>query len=218
MLSQNITREIDAFAEEMRRESPLFTNAREGRLGAPQVRRYLASIHHLIQHTPIHLVRARQEAERTGQSTLAAYYQRKWDEEQGHHLWAESDLAQLTPAHAAPIDADVSPAIVALVRHIEGIIAQNPLHYIAYTFLAEYFTVLCGGEWIELLNSQCGIPVEALSVVGNHVELDREHVREAIAELDALAPADADPAPFLAALRSSMDRIRAFYADVGGTA
>ena len=93
--------------------------------------------------------------------------------------------------------------------YLQETAGSNPQRYLAYLLFAEYLTVLLGGEWVAVLEQQCGIPADALSVVTRHVELDRHHVREAVAEFDELL-ATVDAAPVLRTLHTSMHLFERF--------
>ena len=78
------------------------------------------------------------------------------------------------------------PSTRALLAFLESTIDEDPALYLAYILFAEYLVVLLGPEWLTLLEERCGIPRSSMTVIGNHVELDKEHVEEALAHIDDL--------------------------------
>ena len=170
-----------------RDERRLYRGAAEGALTRESLALYLSNVHALVRHTPLHLSRAHRRAKEAGRETLVAHFAQKLAEEQGHDAWAEADLASVAAAGART---DLLPSMRDWLDGLVSIIDEDPDLYLAYILFAEYLTVLVGAEWLELLESRCGIPTSAMTVVANHVELDREHVDDALHCIDALV---ADP-------------------------
>jgi hypothetical protein len=73
-----------------------------------------------------------------------------------------------------------------MIEYHRSIICDDPKLYLAYILFAEYLIVLGAGEWLALLETRCGIPASSLSAVGNHVELDKDHVTQEMAVLNEL--------------------------------
>jgi len=169
----------------------------------------LASVLYLVRHTPLHLALARDVATRSGQRELAAFFDDKLAGEAGHDVWAENDLTALSRRFL--LEAEVAPAsaIVALVRDLEALIRRDPAAYLPYIFFAEYVTVLVGPFWVSMLDERCGVPAQTLSVVSQHAELDREHIREGREAIDRLLASTQEPA-LLATLALSMRHFTAF--------
>jgi pyrroloquinoline quinone (PQQ) biosynthesis protein C len=170
----------------MRRSNPLFYKAEDGTLTSRNISQYLANVHYLITHTPIHLARARDRARAVGDEPLAKHYSHKMGEEVGHDEWAERDISRVAPLLAAPVKREVSASMRTLVEYVAGVIDEDPTLYLAYILFTEHLMVVGGAEWLQLLEERCGIPRSAMTVVGNHVELDREHVEEALETIDDL--------------------------------
>jgi hypothetical protein len=99
--------------------------------------------------------------------------------------------------------------MLAMIAFIERVIDEDPALYLAYILFAEYLVVLLGPQWLELLESRCGIPRTSMTVIGNHAELDREHVAEAFEVIDALV---GDPQKLPAMRRVLRDTIACFEA------
>lgn len=151
-----------------------------------QISRYLANVHYLITHTPIHLARARDRARAVGDDALARHFAHKMGEEIGHDKWAERDLSRVAPLLTTPVKREVLPSMQSLVDYVAGVIDEDPTLYLAYILFTEQLMVMGGSEWLQLLEERCGIPRTSMTVVGNHVELDREHVEEALESIDDL--------------------------------
>jgi hypothetical protein len=185
MIADALRLEIERYAVRMRRTNPLYSRAADGTLTVEHLTRYLTAIHSLVAHTPLHLQRAYVRASAAGDDALANHYRSKLGEEAGHDEWAARDLAAMH-AGREPRSQVVHPHMRSLIAFIEEVIERDPTLYLAYILFAEYLTVLLGGDWIELLESRCGIPKTWMSVIGNHAELDKEHVGEAFVVIDDL--------------------------------
>jgi hypothetical protein len=185
MIASALRIEIDRYAMNARQVNPLYRAANAGSFTTANLRSYLVNIHRLVCHTPIHLVQARDRARDLGDERLAVHFENKRLEEQGHDAWAERDLARTSTTSTFPPPQIVS-SMNDLLEYLRNTIDRDPVLYLAYVLFAEYVTVLVGDEWLGLLETNCGIPRSGVSVVGNHVELDREHVEHALDEIDAL--------------------------------
>ncbi len=186
MIGDALRLEIERYAARMPLDNPLYTRAAAGTLQAEHLVAYLKSVHLLVQHTPIHLHRAEARANALADRPLARHYRAKRGEEQGHDAWAERDLGRVSAQVVRPIATAAHPAMLAMIAFIERVIDEDPALYLSYILFAEYLIVLLGPQWLELLESRCGIPRASMTVIGNHAELDREHVSEAFEVIDAL--------------------------------
>lgn len=171
MIADSLRAQIEEYAVAMRRSNPLFYKAENGTLTPRHINRYLADIHYLIVHTPIHLARARDRALARGDSALANHFDHKIGEEVGHEKWAEEDLARIAVL-APSVTGEVTPSMKVLVEYIPSIIDEDPALYLAYMLFAEHLVAVGGPAWLALLEERCGIPRSAMSVVANHAELD----------------------------------------------
>lgn len=205
---------IETHASTMRRDNALLRRAAAGTLGPDHVARYLAGIHQLILQTPLHLQRARRRAAELGDTALARHFAHKLSEEVGHDAWAESDLAQVAPMRRVPAPAATSPAMAELIGYVGSLVDERPSLYLAYILVAEYMTVLLGPEWIALLETRCAIPASAMTVIGNHAELDKAHTQEAFDHVDALV-GDPSALPLLRdVVRTSLAMFERFCREV----
>jgi hypothetical protein len=132
------------------------------------------------------LARARDRAAASGDSALAGHYAHKLSEETGHDAWAEHDIQRVSAQAMAAVDRETVPAMRDLVAFIPKIIDEDPALYLSYILFVEHLVVVLGPEWLLLLEQHCGIPRSSMTVIGNHAELDREHVEEALDSIDDL--------------------------------
>lgn len=191
MIAAALKRDIERYAAGMHRTNPLYVGAATGRLTPEVVAYYLSNVRHLVQHTPLHLERARRRARALGRDDLAAHFAEKLVEEHGHDRWADQDLALLRERFGGEAVGALAPALLTQLRWIEALIDRDPALYLAYILFAEYLIVLMGPTWLALIEERCGIPRRMFSVIGNHAELDAEHADEGLDAIDAMVT---DPA------------------------
>lgn len=181
MIGKALRTDIEIYAGQLDR-NPVFLAIMSGRMTRPMVTQYVSGLHYLLTHAPVQLAKARERARALGNEPLAEFFQLKVTEEVGHDAWAENDLRQL---HAKPPSrAEVPEEIKRIVQFVDALIAEDPQLYLAYIAFTEYFTVLKGPEWLALLEERCGIPQTAMTAIGKHVELDRDHAEEGFAAMD----------------------------------
>jgi hypothetical protein len=186
MIGDALRLEVERYASRARRTNPLYVRAREGSLRPRHVAAYLAGIHYLLLHTSVHLSLAIARATERGEMELARHYAHKLDEEVGHEVWAERDMERLARTSVEATCPGVHQSVKDMVAYVEDVIHDDPSLYLAYILFMEYVTVILGPEWIELLDSRCGIPRSSMSVVDKHAALDRDHVDEGLIIIDAL--------------------------------
>lgn len=183
MIGDALRTEIEAYAAR-RQQNAVFRATGAGQITRAMVARYVANVRYMIAITPPYLRRARDRARDVGQDKLAAYYGQKVGEEEGHEIWAERDLHSLSPGIVSQSTGSVAGSIRALAEYLEAKIDEDPALYLCYIAFAEYLTVILGPAWLTLLEDRCGIPRSSMTVIDNHVELDREHAEEAFACID----------------------------------
>lgn len=207
--------EIAQYAETLARSNDLFLAANSGRLTSDQVAIYLNGILQLIRGTMGVLSRAERRATEMGNQTLAAHYRHKITEESGHDRWAEQDLAGLTASQmTGTAHSDPERAIRKLVAYLHDVVDDDPGLFLAYILLAEYLTVLVGDDWLRAVERSCGIAPSQMSVIANHIELDKEHVPEGVHEIDALVTDPRRLTPMLEVLRMSISYYEEFWSEV----
>lgn len=215
MFSQRFQSEIDGFADALRRDNPLLTATRAGRVGPNAIAAYIATLGYLLRHNIPTLAMAREYALMAGKRELANYFDKKVTEERGHYRWAEHDLVELGSAPARP-QTELVADPKAFVDDLRDALAENPTAFLSYVVCAEYVTVILGAEWVELLESRCNIPRTSVSAVDKHVELDKHHADEGIRMLDVLVQSDEDQAAMHKTLRRFMDFIESLTTQVAG--
>lgn len=214
MIGRALRAEIDRYAHEMKGSNPLYTKAVDGTLTPAILTRYLTNIHHMLCLTPVMLARAERRARELGDEALAAHFAKKNVEEVGHDAWAERDLARMSQELRAKAPRAVVPAIRALVRWLEETVDREPALYLSYILFTEQLVVILGPEWLALLERNCGIPRTSMTAIGNHVELDKHHVEEALGEIDDLV---GDPTKIVAmrdTLHTAMSHFDRFCVEV----
>lgn len=216
-MSQLMKSTIESYYRRTKDSNPLYRNARMGRLKAENIHAYLNNVLYLVQHTPIHLSYAKSQASARKMKALAVFFESKMKEEIGHDKWAENDLSEMKKKFGSDTQRDLSPHMVRLVEFIHDTIERDPSLYVAYIFLAEYFTVLAAPEWLRDLETNCGIPRAMMSVIGNHSELDKEHVAEDIEQIEAFFADVENPEPFLEVLKTAHTLYENFCSEVGKT-
>lgn len=166
--------------------NPVFQLARTGRLTKAMVARYIANVTYMIRLTPGHLRRAQARARERGDEALVRHYQHKFDEEIGHAAWGEADLEALGDCVPPSARTTALPAIQRLAEYISKVIDEDPALYLCYLALTEYITALLGPELLSLIEDRNGVPRSSMTVIDNHIELDREHSEEAWGVIDDL--------------------------------
>lgn len=186
MIANALRVEIERYAARMKRANPLFLKAEDGTFTPACMVHYLTNIRHMVWLGQLYIVRARDRARTLGDQSLFEHYEHKRAEELGHEDWADRDIKRISTAARASASPDILPSIHELVAFLGAIIDEDPALYLSYVLFAEYLIVLLGPEWLRMLDERCGIPRSSMTVIGNHIELDREHVEEALDQIDAL--------------------------------
>jgi hypothetical protein len=198
------------------RSNKLFLAAEQGALTPLQIRTYVSGILFQIRATMGVLRRAEERALAVGDKALAAHYHGKFAEENGHDQWAEKDLESLPGSSGYGTDPSTM-AVGRLVSYLREIVDRDPALFLSYILLAEYLTVLVGPDWLRALESKCGVAPSQISVVANHVELDRDHVAEGVRTIDMLVTSPDKGQPMLDVIRQSVSYYEEFWNEVVST-
>jgi hypothetical protein len=212
-IGEELKREIEKYGSLLTESNGLLLAAERGALTAEHVHAYVSGILFQIRGTLRILRRAQERAASLGDQALAAHYRHKLGEESGHDRWAEQDLRGLSPS-AAERTVHESEAIARLLTYLDDVVQGDPSLYLSYILFAEYLTVLVGPRWLEAVESKCGVPKSMLSVIGNHVELDREHVAEGVREIDTLVQSPDKRGAMLDVLRRSISYYEQFWTEI----
>lgn len=213
MIGDALRVELERYMAAFKRENPLYTAALSGAFTPEVASRYLVNVRHLLQHTVPYLQRATTRALARRDLRLAEHFQHKLAEERGHDLWADNDLERLSAQFGVTHPPEIVPALVGLLAYLEETIDRDPALYLAYILFVEYVTS-DAGEWLELLEERCGIPRDAMSAIGKHVELDGPHTAEGFEAIDALVTAPGMLGPMRRALLRSRDYFQQFCTEV----
>jgi pyrroloquinoline quinone (PQQ) biosynthesis protein C len=208
-LSELLMSDIESFVDEFRGTNELLQSTKAGRVTPHILGTYLRSLYFLIQQTAIHLSRAADRARSLGLIDLANHFAAKSRDEAGHEHWAEADMKRLSEAFGIVVPVEPTPEMRSIVDANEQIVMNDPEAYLAYILFAEYVTVVLGPEWLDALAKNCGISPSFVTVIEEHVELDKHHVLEGCHEIDTLVdPGRADA--MRQALRGMTNRFASF--------
>lgn len=178
-LSGELKKRIDDFHESLIRNHPWFRAIYSGPVDPGLVRLMIENLLELVRHTPGHLQLAIAESKKQGLDDMVRLFENKVKEEAGHDAWGEKDLRVLDKTlPRGPGQTGVLPSMTAFIDTIADTIRRDPCLYLPYIYFAEYFTVISGPGLIRNLGENSGIPARALSIIGNHAELDQDHVGE----------------------------------------
>lgn len=214
MIADALRCDVESYAARMPYDNPLYYRAERGELTPRHLARYLASVHYLVTHTPIHLLRARAEAKARGDVPLSEHFAHKLGEEVGHDVWAERDFERMRAASAHAATLEPCPAMRRMVDFIAQVIDDEPRYYLAYILFSEYLIVLLGPTWLHLLEERCGIARTSMTVVANHAELDREHTEESLDVIDELVSDPHDITPMRRVMQRSIECFDRFCVEV----
>jgi len=215
MIGLEVKQRIEGFYQDINQRNALYLNARHGALTPRSVRHYLYNVRFLVQHTPVLLKLAQERAAAQEMIALAAYYEQKRYDEFGHDKWAEDGLDLLAPdSWRDDDDLAIAPELRHLLDFLRATISEAPVAYLAYIMLAEHLTVIGAPNLVRDLEQQCRIPATMMTVLTNHVELDKAHVDSGIAEMNALVDPDSE-ALIRRTLTQSMGFLERFLHAVG---
>lgn len=213
MIADALRVEIDNYCARGR-TNPLFLHAEAGTLGRDTVINYLVNIHILVTRTPGALNRARERSAELGLTLLEEHFRHKLREETGHDSWSESDIRLVSNQDVSHLHHRLLPSMAAIIDYADTMIEEDPATYLAHMLLVESVTVILGPPWIQLLEERCGISQQSMTIIGNHVELDREHVADAFDQIDDLV-GDPRKLPMMRdVLRSVMSLFDRFCSDL----
>ncbi|MBX3208708.1 MAG: hypothetical protein KF764_26985 [Labilithrix sp.] len=214
MIADALRADIETFAKTKCRQNLLFQMAEAGNVDTVCVRAYLTNLHHLLRYTPICLGRARKRALARGDAKLAEHFAHKLAEEAGHLRWAEEDLTSLPDVASVEAAPGVLRSMERQTAFLLETIDEDPALYLSYILFAEHFTVVLGPEWLRLLDERCGIPRASMTVIDKHIELDQDHVEEALNCIDDLVGEPRLLPRMREVLRDSMDNFYAFCTEL----
>jgi hypothetical protein len=214
-LATQLKTAIEGWVAELRATTEIGDLARQGKLSSRAVALYLESLRYLLHHSQRNLVIASATSKHLGDAELARYFARKAGEEKGHELWAIDDLASFPDTVVAGLRP--APAIVSLVELQRTLIDEHPMCFVAYCLWAEYFTVLVGDEWLDVLG-QSGFERGRISSIDKHLATDRDHAARGFDEIDRLWNGQPEPAAVLAVVQRAGRIFERFCGEICGEA
>ena len=211
-----MTRAIDAHLDQTIDSNPLFVGAREGMVTPEIVGRYVANVTRLVSYTDVHLERAADVSKARGLHRLAGWFCDKRAEEEGHVEWGEADKQELVDRFRLAVPSRLLPSTRALIGYIRETIDYDPALYLVYILLAEMGAVRVGPVFLGDLEAHCGIPRSAVSILGNHAELDKEHVVDDVDVIDSLLADRANDreSELFSSLQKSMELVDGMHTDI----
>lgn len=220
MIGEALRIEIEAYAAR-RDDIPVFRAAARGEMTIQMARAYVTNLGHMISLTPPYMRQARDRAMVLGDERLSAFFANKVRQEEGHIVWAEQDLRSLErrehdgePDSSRVMVTPLTKSVKELAAWLTQMIDENPVLYLPYIAFAEYTTVIIGPAWLDLLEQRCGIPRAAMTVIDNHVELDRAHAEEAFACIDDFVTDPKMLAPMRAVLAKTIEYFTAICTEI----
>ena len=212
-IGDRLKQEIEQYARGSIRSTRLFLAAEQGELTSQHIARYVSGLHLLVRGNMSLMRHAMAGATTAGNSPLAAHYRQKICEESGHERWAERDLERL-PSQSTEYGSNIrETAIPRLIAYLHAAIDRDPCLLLSYMLLAEYLTVLVGGEWLDAVQKNCGVSRSRITILANHVELDRKHATEGARAIDRLTTLRKRD-PMLDVLRTCIGYYEAFWDEI----
>jgi len=176
---------VEALCADIEEHNALLRLARDRRLSPQRVALFLYNTEQLIRRTPEHISRAITVATDKRLDFLLPYLAHSAKEEVDHHKWAERDQTVLSGVHGEAT-VFLLPAMKRLMQWLQATIDGDPVLLLAYILFVEYLTVRVGPGFVAAAQ-ESGVPVQALTVISNHVTLDKDHVRGDFAVADKIS-------------------------------
>lgn len=214
MLSEIIKNKIEVNANQMEKNNFFFVRNRKGGLNKKNVQDYLQNVHYLLLQTEPNLKLAMSVSEQRGESDLASFFAEKILEEEGHDQWARNDL-KMNGVENLEIRIDqVNCHMKEMVEYTKEMIKKDPRHMICYMTFSEYFTVYVGPRMLDDLENKCGIKKESMTAIGNHIELDKEHIQDDFEIIDQFVDGFLPREECLESLDKFNDYIDKFFTEI----
>ncbi len=191
-----------------------FKALRSGVFTITNLKCYMSNVYHVIKLTPELLTAGMTKADTLGLPALREYYKLKYREEADHHSWALEDIIKINEHYGLSGIDEPLASIIELRRQLFQDSETNPYSYVAYIFVAEYFTVLAGPWILAQCRDTCNIDTKFLSVVESHATLDAEHVPESLREFEGLYREKTSPTEMKFYAEKYCQLIGAFFDDI----
>lgn len=178
-LYRKLTKYITSYYSKMKTENVFFQSVYGGQVTVPEVATFIRNLTYLTQHSQLVLRLAVASAKEKGDDHLADFFVKKIADEDGHHKWGEMDFESIKKQFKVPAAADqIKDEMKSYVEDVQTMVKEDPYQLFVYILFAEYLTVVGGPDFLKAVDKACGVPKEYMSVIGNHAEIDREHVND----------------------------------------
>ena len=210
MFSAEVKEIVASGTSRLKETNTFFLAAQSGNLSPETMNRYLQDLMWIFNVHSCRLITAGEKAQIRGQFELVNFFKLKYIEEFNHYQWPQNDLkkrgiqAQLT-------DVFVSESAKKLISHLDQLIDKDPLLFLSYMTVLEYLTVLAAPEFMESLESKCGIPRESLTSIDYHAQADIKHVEDDFEVVNELVKSESQKLAFKEALVSTLSALGEFF-------
>lgn len=202
-----LTKAIAQHFQDLKQHNLFYQRIFSGSITVEEFASFIKNVSYLTAHTPLHLSRAIKSAETQGFSNLSRYFQRKYTEETGHHLWGESDLREIESRFGVQqASIPISNQMKSYIKGNEELIDRDPFLYFVYILFAEYFTVIAAPESLLAVQKSCKIPKEMMTIIANHAELDKDHIQQWALEARAVGLDPSKESHYMRGLQEIMQR------------
>ena len=181
MISKQLMQYGDNFSERFVRSNAFFEFARQGKIAPYHLAYY---INNLICGILSFQKICGYAIDKTSNTKLAAFLRSKKREEAGHEQWGYDDLLAIGMPQGALDTDSISPYVSCLMNYVEEGVTLDPKSLLIYLFFSEYTITLFGPVLLALLDKECNIDKKSLSIIAKHVELDKAHAKEDVAQVD----------------------------------
>ncbi len=177
-LYSDITQRIDTFYKELKQNNPLFIAIFSGTIKPEQLQFFLGNITHNMAQGIESLAMAKNASQQRGDTKFTEYYANRFHEECHHVAWAEADEEKIKEITQSTPDIEPDSALVDMTHWFREKIKEDPAIFMAYSFFAEYFTVISGEESAHAIENKCQIPASCINNITTHAEIDKHHIED----------------------------------------
>lgn len=178
MLAEQIKQSIEKYTINLQQNNLLLVKAQTGQLAQGNVTTYLYNLMYIFQQTTFYLSEAARRSRELGFMNLEKFLLDKIPEELGHDNWARQDLETFGIQAPSVDKSKLLSSTKELVKFVKDLIDEDPRLFLSYMVFVEYFTVLAGPQFLQDLETKCGIKKTSMTAIGNHEEADRHHSQE----------------------------------------
>lgn len=192
-LYRKLTKYISTYYASMKNQNVFFQRVYGGQVTVPEVATFIRNLTYLTQHSQLVLRLAVASSKEKNDHHLADFFVKKIADEDGHHKWGEMDFESIKKKFKVPGAADqITDEMKHYVEDVQAMVKEDPYQLFVYILFAEYLTVIGGPDFLKAVDKACGVPPEYMSVIGNHAEIDRDHINDWAEEAKSLGMTDKD--------------------------